>query len=317
MNTAFRVFFYLIAVAYTLALALIMSKQGIAIRPDQCFTVLLLLVCATQRKKSIMTFLMDWFPALGFLVAYDLMRGVAPMVYGKIHVAEPYEWELFWFGWMAGGDIPAFALQAWKQMAPQSFAVTAVSVFSAFFYLLHFVAPMVLMWLFWRTEKDRKMFYRFTYTITVLNIMALMTFFLYPAAPPWYYQEFGNMQPDQTYYGEAPAGLILVDSAMRLKLFKTLWATFNSNYFAAIPSLHSSWPLTISLFLVIKYGKKFAWIFVYPLFVMFAGLYLNHHYIVDYVIGAFYLGIAYFLTHKFLMPLLFDRIIDYKLLKDS
>ena len=57
---------------------------------------------------------------------------------------------------------------------------------SALMYALHFVSPLILGWFFWHTLNERRTFYVCVYAFTVLNVMALITFMVYPAAPPWY-----------------------------------------------------------------------------------------------------------------------------------
>jgi hypothetical protein len=317
MQTFYR-FTFLLRFITTIGLiiyVLILYLKFGGIRPDQIFFVLLMTILTYQRKKYIHLFLIDWLPAIVFLILYDMMRGIAPLLYEFVHVTEPYIWEKTLFGWFTGGEVPPLALQEWVRAHADSLAKRLLDSFFTVFYILHFVSPMILMWVLWKIKKDRRMFYRFVYSFTILNFMALTTFILYPSAPPWYYYEYGDLQPSLTHYGEAPGGLIAMDNILELQIFTTVWATFNANYFAAVPSLHGTWPLVIAIFTVIRFGRNYWPIFLYPLFTCIAGVYLNHHYIVDYIIGWIYWGIAYMFCERILMPKFFDRFLDYKLLK--
>lgn len=283
--------------------------------PDQIFLVFLFLVLIFQKRNKSRLFLIDWAPFIFFLILYDMMRSFAPLLYERVHIAEPFLWEMKYFSWMSNGEIPAFAMQTWRMAHSDKTIKKALDITLGVLYAFHFIGPMLLMWFFWRHLKDRRLFYRFIYTYTVLNYLALITFYLYPAAPPWYYQEFGLVQPDQTQYGQASAGLSAIDRLLKFKLFGTVWGTFNANYFAAIPSLHGTWPTVVVIYLIAKFGKWMSLMFIYPFLVWIGGAYFCHHYFVDYVIGHAYLLIAYWIAESILVPKIFDRRVDYSLLK--
>jgi hypothetical protein len=285
--------------------------------PDQLFLIFLALILMFQKRRVCRLFLIDWAPFILFLVLYDMMRSFAPMLYGRVHIAEPVQWELNTFAWFTNGEIPAFMLQDWVEAHLTESWKRACDFVLGTLYAFHFFAPMLVMWFFWRHLKERRLFYRFIYTFTVLNYLALMTFYLYPSAPPWYYQEFGLTQPEHTQYGQAAAGLSAIDRALRFKLFGTVWATFNANYFAAIPSLHGTWPTTVVIYLMAKYGKWMSLAVMYPILIWIGGAYFNHHYFVDYVIGHAYLLVAWLISEYVLIPKFFDRRINYSLLNKA
>ena len=101
---------------------------------------------------------------------------------------------------------------------------------------------------------------------------------------------------------------------LNMGLFATVWGSFNPNYFAAVPSLHGAWPVAVAMFTLLAFGKK-AWpIVLYPALVIVGGVYFNHHYIIDYVIGWAYLLVAFVVIELAFMPRL-DRVMDYALLR--
>ncbi len=71
-----------------------------------------------------------------------------------------------------------------------------------------------------------------------------------------------------------------------MNLFHSMYAK-NSNVFAAIPSLHSAYPL-ITLYFGVKMRLRAAsWVFLVILLgIWFAAVYSRHHYIIDVILGA-------------------------------
>jgi hypothetical protein len=180
-------------------------------------------------------------------------------------------------------------------------------------YFFHFPAPLVLGWVFWYILKERKTYYLFVCTFTILNCMALITFMLYPAAPPWYVFKYGFDQPSEMLLDSAGA-LVNFDELIGKHFLQSFWNTFNSNRFAAIPSLHSGYSTVVALFIWWRFkGKTWIWM-LYPLFAWFAAVYLNHHYIVDLILGSIYVLIAYWITRTVIAPKILDRFINYDVL---
>ncbi|MFQ5630900.1 MAG: phosphatase PAP2 family protein [bacterium] len=288
----------------------VLINQVIHIRPDHIFVALVLFsfVLGKARAKR---FLIDWLPFVMFWIMYDMMRGVADSVREYVHITEPYRMEQWLFMPLLQGDIPPFFLQilrdAWHP-AVQKF----VSVFAANFYTAHFAVPLLLGWLLWHTADDRPMFYKFVYTLTILNVMALATFMLYPAAPPWYVYKYGFLQPDagSTFWGISAGNLIDVDRLLGVSFFTTLWDSFNANHFAAIPSLHGAYPIVVSFFAWKKFRKYLPLLIFYPIATWFSAVYLNHHYIVDLLIAVLYILVAYAITTYLLYPKVFARFLE-------
>jgi len=284
----------------------------IGVRPDHFFLCTLVLVFVFFGKGWGRMFLVDWSPFIIFWVAYDSMRGIANTVRDYIFVFEPYNLEVILFGWMTSSTVPAFYLQIFQMAHEDALVKIALDIFTTSTYLMHFMTPLLLGWIFWHTLNERRTYYLFIYTFTTLNFMALLTFMIYPAAPPWYVYSYGFDQPQLTAY-DSSASLINFDRLIGSNFLQSLWNTFNPNHFAAIPSLHSGYPTVIALFIWLRF-KGWTWLFVlYPLGAWFSAVYLNHHYIIDLIIGSIYVFIAYFIAKKLILPYIFDRIIDYNL----
>ncbi|MGQ0721279.1 MAG: phosphatase PAP2 family protein [Candidatus Eiseniibacteriota bacterium] len=299
----------LFVLVYTMAI-----NQLLHVRPDHLFLALVVLAFGFLGKESGRRFLVDWFPFILFWILYDMMRGVADSIQGGyVHVAEPYRWESALFGWVTPGEVPPLWFAGWRAAHDGEWYKGALDLLSANMYTLHFGAPLIFMWILWHTADDRRTFYRFVYTLTVLNLTGLTTFMLYPAAPPWYVELHGMRQPSEVgLVSGAAGGLVALDQMFRVRFFETLWDHFSPNLFAAMPSLHGAYPLTIAVFAVLRFGRRARWVVAYPALTWFAAVYLNQHYIVDLVAGAGYVAVAWLVTERALMPYLFDRWVDFR-----
>ena len=216
-------------------LAVLFLRQPRYLTPDQLFIVLLLFVLGIQKGRRIRLFLVDWLPFILFIILYNMMRSLAPRLYSRVHVSEPYQGELTVFGWMANGDIPAFALQSWRADHAGEFLMIAAEVVLGAAYASFFIAPIVLMAILWWKLKDRRLFWRFSCLLNLHNFMALATFVLYPAAPPWYFQRYGAIQPTDTAYGQVAAGgLVHLDEMLNMGLFTTVLGEFQSKLFCGV-----------------------------------------------------------------------------------
>jgi len=282
-------------------------NQVIHVRPDHVFLALIVLMLAFG-KSSARRFLIDWLPFVIFWMMYDMMRGVADNWRGIIHIEDIYDIELSLFGWLFDGKIPAFFCQDFQLAHAGTWFKGIFDLIAANLYTIHFGAPLIAGWVLWHTTNDRAMFYRFVYTLTILNIMALITFFLFPAAPPWYVMKYGFVQPSGQLTGAA-GSLVAVDQMLKMNFFTTLWDNFNPNYFAAVPSLHGSYPIVVVLFLSKKFRKYLGWLLIYPIATWAAAVYLNQHYIIDLLIGGVYIIVAYIITDKLLFPYIFNKTV--------
>lgn len=242
-----------------------------------------------------------------------MMRGLMDGLRDHIHIEEVFNLEMNLFGWLYGGKLLMIRLQEFQQTFDGYLFKEAIDLIFANLYSFHFGAPLIAGWILWETTGDRKMYYRFVYTLTVLNIMALATFYIYPAAPPWYVSQYGFVQPSGGLYGTA-GSLVNIDRMFEMNFFTTIWDNMNPNHFAAIPSLHGAYPILVSYFLFIKLRRYHKLFLFYPIGTWFAAMYLNHHYLIDLVIGGIYLVIAYFINEKILIPFVFNKTVfkNYK-----
>ncbi len=237
-------------------------------------------------------FVKDWAPFLVLWLLYDQMRGIADNQ-DWINVRPVYDVEKFIFGWMFGGQIP----NEWAQQ--DSIQNKPLSFFYAFVYTVHPIAPLILAGLIYYKSNDREMFKEYSHAFLLTVYLALVTFAIYPVAPPWYVEKNGFEQPEQlTGVSDSAAGLVDVDNYLGVTAFADFYQQFNSNPYAALPSLHAAFSFFVAYYAIYYYrsriGKKIYWIILYPFAVWTAAVYLNHHYIVDLLAGAAY---SYFSIH--------------------
>lgn len=273
------------------------------VRPDHAFFSLLIVALVLGNARR---FLLDWSPFIALWIAYDFMRGIADDLAGRIHILGPYCFELKIFGWLGGGQIPSFALLDWREEIAGTLLRELLDASASAFYAMHMAAPLVLAWVFWHTLRDREAYFKFVIAFSLTTWMSFATYFLYPAAPPWYVRDFGFVQPEPNFKGAGAGNLVAADRWIGMPLFESVYRHLNPNKFAAIPSLHSAFPLLILIHAARKFGLRALPIALFPLGVWGSAVYLNHHYIIDVLIAIIYVLGANLVTDKLIYPLIFE-----------
>jgi inositol phosphorylceramide synthase catalytic subunit len=170
-------------------------------------------------------------------------------------------------------------------MTPNEFwevhSFTAADVISGIFYLCWVPVPMgFAAFLFYH---DRQRFLEFSLTFLITNLIGFVVYYLYPAAPPWYVKAHGFDLVASTA-GNA-AGLVRFDRFFGVDLFQAMY-TKSSNVFAAMPSLHSAYPLIVVYFSWKSRLGVITWLFgVVAAGIWFAAVYTGHHYVLDVLAG--------------------------------
>jgi membrane-associated phospholipid phosphatase len=134
----------------------------------------------------------------------------------------------------------------------------------------------------WVRNRDR--FSQFTHRWFTLSALGLATYFLYPAAPPWWAAKYGLIEPVARISGRAWNAIGLHGAGNVLNA-----GQLASNPVAAMPSLHTAYATLVAGFFWI--GKRWwqkALLACYPLAMGFALLYGGEHYLIDEIAGAAY-----------------------------
>ena len=120
----------------------------------------------------------------------------------------------------------------------------------------------------------------------LLTLLATITNYVYPVAPPWYVLENG-FAPARLDAKSSPARLAAVDDHLGIQYFRSFYGR-NANVFGALPSLHCAWPISVWISSTYVFPRAH-WLFLlFALNTGFAAIYLCHHYIVDILLGLFY-----------------------------
>jgi membrane-associated phospholipid phosphatase len=127
----------------------------------------------------------------------------------------------------------------------------------------------------------------------VVNVLGFITWFFYPVAPPWYVDMYG-LDTIVLDVPMNPARTVRFDALFGTSFF-TGWYGAGANPFGAIPSLHISYPVLSVVFAMrLKKLRKFTVLFAG--LVGFAAVYLNHHYLIDVLLGVVYGLVAAVIT---------------------
>ncbi len=232
---------------------------------------------------------------LGVIIVYwiifDSMKVWPNYLYNTVHIQSLYEMEKSFFGINANGTV----------ITPNEYFLihtnTFIDIVSGLFYLMW--VPLPLLFAFYSYTIDKNLFLRFCFAFLTVNIIGWIIYYGYPAAPPWYVAEYG-MQLDPATKSNA-AGLLKFDHYFGIKLFEDLYAK-GSNVFAAMPSLHSSYPL-IGLYYTFKQPRRWmSYVFAIVMAgIWFSAIYLTHHYILDVLAGILVGVTGIFIFEKFVL----------------
>jgi inositol phosphorylceramide synthase catalytic subunit len=232
-----------------------------------------------------------WLTAL-FYDAMRFARNVG-LSADRVHVCDIRQHELDLFGITSGG----------VKMTLQDYFLThtssLVDAYCAVPYgTFIFVSVLFATFLYF---KDFVALKRYAWTFFIMNIAAYVTYHVYPAAPPWYIHAHG-CAVDLTVHASAGPHLINVDRMMGFDYFGGLYGR-SSDVFGAVPSLHVAYPLLI----VIEGWKYFrlpgrALSLLYSVSMIFAAVYLDHHWVIDVL-----LGLTYATSINFVFRFVFSR----------
>ena len=117
---------------------------------------------------------------------------------------------------------------------------------------VHFIVPPTLAFGLWL--KRRALFYRFAATLLVLSYAGALTFWLFPAAPPWAASERGLIP-----FLANPAGVQAATSPLPTDS-GPVYRLVDGNPYAAVPSLHGGYSLLVCLFVVtLAWKTRWRW----------------------------------------------------------
>lgn len=257
------------------ALYLLLAALLVGFKTEQLvlvilFNVFYFLSSATRK------FILGFSVFIVYWIIFDFMKVLPNYMVNPVHIQSLYFAEKNWFGILLSNGSIITPNEYW-----QLHHYTALDILSGFFYLCW--VPIPLLFAGWLFFKNKALFLEFTLSFLLVNLIGFVIYYIYPAAPPWYVHLYGfHFNP---HTPGNTANLARFDEYFHVSVFKSLYAQ-SSNVFAAMPSLHSSYPL-----IVLYYGIKGKLKYVNILFaiimvgIWFAAVYTSHHYILDVVGG--------------------------------
>ena len=223
------------------AAALIALVVTVGVPTDRASLLLIILAglaipCLGQGWRAYRRVLLDWLPFTAVLVVYDVSRGLATWVGLPLHMSDIAAADRDMFG----GTVPTVWLQD-HFLHPG--APTWYDALATLVYITHFLATPIVAAVLW--VRNREIWIQFITRVIALSVAGLVTYVLFPAAPPWYAAREGVIEP-----------------VIRASSRGWLWLHINhagnllsagqlaANPVAAMPSLHTAFATLIALFVI-------------------------------------------------------------------
>lgn len=213
-----------------------------------------------------------WIPFVAVMLCYEALQGTVGVFAASRVLYSVYPIDKAIWG---------FNLTGWVQSTFYSPAMTLVM---SSFYSLHLILVVITSLALWRF--NRQLFGKYVTAIVLTSYAALITFILFPTAPPWY----EGVAKDLFYGGTSsalPKGLLYVVSV------------FEADKFAAFPSLHAAYAILFSYFMV-KLDRRLAIVSIpITVAILFSTLYLGQHYLIDLIAGAVFALVPCLIAERF------------------
>jgi membrane-associated phospholipid phosphatase len=227
--------------------------------------------------------LLDWLPFTIVLMAYDQTRGLAAKVGIKVHVRDIVDAEK----WLFNGTVPTVWLQDHLYNPHHVYWYDAACTL---IYTSHFLATPILAAILWL--RDRALWVRYASRIIVLSIMGLITYILFPEAPPWLASKDGVIP--QHIARLSARGWIWLHASHVNKLLAHAQKA-GSNPVAAMPSLHVAFASMVALFIGSRIRSRWRYLLIlYPIAMGFTLVYTGEHYVMDLLGGLLYAVVVHF-----------------------
>ena len=260
---------------YVTLILVLMVVRGAYMSPD-LFIVFSLVIAVVLGRTRL--FLRDWLPFAAIFLAWESMRGLADELGTAVHSDDIIAIERFFFL----GRVPSEELQAAFHRAG---SINVLDLATTFLYVAHFALPLVVAFTFWVTE--RRLFYRYLLALMIMSFAAFLCYLLIPVAPPRFAGEFGEALAVRD---------IARDTFTQLHFAPVttwLYGSISGNPVAAMPSLHSAYPLLAYLFVRNRWPRASLILLAWSAAIWFSVVYLGHHYVIVVVAGILFAIGAY------------------------
>jgi len=244
--------------------------------PDKLFVFLLFVFMVAGQAREMVRRL---FPFVAVMLVYESFRSVADKLNTHVDYSLAPHFDRLLFG-----NLPTVYLQNWLWRGRTSWYDFVLYIP----YLLHFILPLGLAVAVWQTRE--RWYWRVVWTYLVVAFGSFLTFFLFPAAPPWLASQNHYIPHIVRISSEVWAGLGIQD-------FPSFYNHIAPNAVAAVPSLHAAWAALFVIFIYKIYGRRWAILAcIYPLLIFVGTIYEGEHYAFDVLAGILYAAAGYKIT---------------------
>jgi hypothetical protein len=253
---------------------LLLSAWLVGFKPQQ---VTLLIIFNTLFYVSAITrkFIVGFSVFVVYWIIFDYMKAFPNYNVTAVHIADLYNLEKHLFGINYQGHLLT-PNEYWKVNS-----TTTLDIIAGLFYICWIPVPLgFATYLFF---KNRREFLSFALTFLVVNLLGFVVYYSFPAAPPWYIQEHGFV-----FHAATPGntgGLARFDKYFNIPVFQSIYKN-GSNVFAAMPSLHSAYPVIV-IYYAFKNHLGFVKVILGTVMVgiWLTAVYTSHHYVLDVLAG--------------------------------
>jgi membrane-associated phospholipid phosphatase len=264
---------------YLVALGATTAAWGLPLARDQLFLWLGLGMAAFSvgAWRTWGGMVLDWLPLFALLVLYDFLRGAVAVAPEDAHVKLQVAADKL----LGAGQIPTVWLQhhLWTSSHLHWYDVGVWAL-----YMTHFFAVWVVAAVLWRLNRPR--FRRYALLTISLTLAAFLTYWLYPAQPPWLHDAgIARVVPTVWDHIGIPAMQSVYEDN---RLVNTV---------AAMPSLHAAYPFMLLLFFwsSVRPAARIG-LSLYTVAMAFALVYGGEHFVVDILAGWAMAGATYAFT---------------------
>jgi len=258
---------FAVLVSFLMASVPLITVHAVPLTAEVVIFGLLVGYTALGRRSD---FAWAWTPWLAAIVALDDLRGLQA-VGPSPHASDVIAAER----WLFGGGMPVVDLQRHWEAASGS--LSAHDVVLSIVYLMHSPAPLLCGAALWGWR--RRLFRVYVTSILVAATAGLLTYLTFPESPPWLAAQHGLLPPVHRIASE-----VMSHAGPLASVYSGADPLPN----AAMPSLHFAYPLIVAFWTVAAFGRRAAWIVLYPASLTVGVVYLGEHWVLDVIAGLAY-----------------------------
>ncbi|PSJ76870.1 PA-phosphatase [Sphingobacteriales bacterium UPWRP_1] len=220
---------------------------------------------------------------LVYAIIYDSLRAFPNYLWATVHTQDLYHADKALFGIYSGAQKLSLNEYALLHGNP------VFDVLSGLFYINW--VPVPLLFAFYLFLYYKPLCLHFLYAFVFANLIGIVIYYVYPAAPPWYVVQHGFDVLPNTQTNAA--GLLNFDAITGIPVFASIYSK-GPVPFAAMPSMHAAFPVLCYL-----YGRQLQkrWLntafLVFIAGMWFSAVYSRHHYALDVLAGGLVAITAY------------------------